>query len=134
MVAAKNTSKNTAQAAQAAPQSAPEAKAEQSAPALDFGALEVTDAPAEALKRTRTTKLDTSPVLTWLRDSFENDKGKAVKVPTANAKELMTLLRSGAERLKIGVSINPKDNGDGTTTVTFLGKPRRSYKGRAKTA
>lgn len=120
----------TSKTAQSAPQTAEAPKPT----ALDFGALTVTDAPAEALKHSRTTKLDTSPVLGWLRDSFENDKGKAVTVPTEHAKELVNLLRSGAERLKIGVSLNPKDNGDGTTTVAFLGKPRRAYKGRAKTA
>lgn len=128
----KATPAKTAQAAPKAAESKPEAT---KAVALDFGSLVLEDAPDEALKRSRQTILDRSPVLDWLRASFQSGKGKAVTVPADQADGLERLLRSGADRLtsenkdgeRVGVAVTQTPVEGGNVRVAFLAKPRRKY-------
>lgn len=123
--------------AQAAKKTAAPAAKKTAAPAkpavsLDFSALTVQDVKADEVKHTRGSQLDSSPVLGWLRESYENDQAKAVPVPSPDhAEALHGLLRSAAARLKIGVKvvIKPQDANekDGVQIVKFLGKQKRNY-------
>lgn len=118
------------QTTKAAPK--PAAKKTEAAPkpdiTLDFGSLTVQDVAADEVKHTRSSQLDKSPVVDWLRESYREDKGKAVPVPSqAHADALVGLLRAAAARLKIGVKILVV-NGDGDSKVVkFLGKEKRKY-------
>jgi len=137
-MATTNTKAAPVKAAQAAPKAA-ESKAE--APKvtdIDFGALTLEDAPTAELKRSRTTILDRSPVLGWLRESFQAGKAKAVTVPADQADGLERLLRSGADRLtsenkdgqRIGVAVTQTPVDGGKVRVAFLAKERRAYSPR----
>ena len=106
---------------------------------LDFSTLSLEDAPMAELKRSRTTILDRSPILAWLRESYQSSKAKAVTVPADQAKGLERLLRSGADRLtsetgtRVGVAVTVTNLPDGKSRVAFLAKDRRKYAPR-KTA
>lgn len=106
---------------------------------LDFAALEVVDVQASDIKHTRNSQLDSSPVMEWLKQSKQNNVGKSVNMPTkAHAEAFLTLLRSAAARLNIGVRIvvEPTLN-KGTDTeprkVTFIGKDKRNRKSKTAT-
>lgn len=109
------------------------------APALDFGKLTIADAPAPVRKSSR-TRAD-NPLVPVMRESWEKrngDKGagKAVTVQTSQAQELINLIRYAANELSettkqpIGSAIVAKDNGNGTTTVTFAAKKRRERRAK----
>lgn len=104
---------------------------------FDFGAMEVADVQASEVKHTRNSQLDSSPVMEWLKQSKQNNVGKAVGMPDkAHAEAFITLLRSAAARLGIGVRILVEPTLDkGTDTeprkVTFIGKDKRNRKPKA---
>ncbi len=99
---------------------------------LDFTKLVVTDVQDSAeLKHVRGSKYDNSPVRDWLRESYENEKGKQVPVPDqASADALEQALRSLAARMKIGVKVVVVDAANGSKIVKFMGKPPRKYQPR----
>jgi hypothetical protein len=100
-------------------------------PEVDFTALTVTETD-EPLRSTRASKVDTSPVPGWLRESYETGKAKSVTVTADQAKTLVAMLRTAANRANIGVKILVDDAGNGLQRVRFQGKERRAYTPRAK--
>lgn len=122
-----------APAKKAAAPAAPAPK--KAAVSLDFTALQVTDVAKTEIKHERGSQLDNSPVMAWLKESYENDQAKAVPVPSQeHAEALHTLLRSGAARLNIGVKVVITDAENGGKLVKFLGKEKRAYKPKKATA
>lgn len=125
----------TAQAAPKAPETPVETPKVQD---IDFGSLTLEDAPMVELARTRTTILDRSPILGWLRESFTTRKAKAVTVGADQAEGLARLLRSGADRLtsenkdgqRVGVAVTQTPVEGGKVRVAFLAKERRAYSPR----
>lgn len=124
----------------AAKTAAPAAKTAAPAPAvsINFDALTVTDVDAAELKQERGSNVDNTPVKGWLSESKATGKAKSVPMPNkAQADMLVTLLRSAAARLNIGVKILVTDrNGNRITKETgdnaqrivkFLGKDKRAY-------
>jgi hypothetical protein len=100
-------------------------------PEVDFAALTVTDTD-EPLRATRASKVDNSPVTGWLKESYESGKAKSVTVTADQAKTLVAMLRTAANRHSIGVKIIVDDAGNGRQRVRFQGKERRAYTPRAK--
>lgn len=98
---------------------------------VDFGALAVEDT-AEPLKTTRASKVDQTPVPGWLRESYETGAAKAVVLPHDQAKSLVAMLRTAANRAGLGVKIVEDDMGSGQTRVRFQGKDRRAYTPRKR--
>lgn len=126
-------------AKKAAAPAAPAKKAAAPKVTLDLTALTVTDVDDAELKHEKGSKYDNSPVKAWLVDSFENDKVKAVPVPSPDhADALEVALRGVAARLKIGVKIvvKPADpkKPNGEQIVKFRGQERRKYTAKAATA
>jgi len=99
--------------------------------ALDFSALAVEDT-TEPLKATRSSKVDETPVPAWLAESHATGVAKAVTLPDEQAKSLVALLRTAANRAGLGVKIVADNLGDGTTRVRFQGKARRAYTPRGE--
>lgn len=106
-------------------------------PALDFGKLTITDSAAPVRKSSR--KRADNPLVPVLRESWakrtgDKGAGKSVTVPTPQATELTNLIRYAANQVsadtgeQVGSAIVAKDNGNGTTTVTFAAKRRRNRK------
>lgn len=98
---------------------------------VDFGSLAVEDT-TEPLKAERASKVDNTPVPGWLRESYETGTAKVVTLPAEQAKSLVAMLRTAANRAGIGVKIVPTNAGNGNTRVAFQGKPRRAYNPRTK--
>lgn len=112
------------------PAAAKKAVAAPKAAGLDFGSLTVQDVDNTELKANRGSQLDGTPILGWLKESYEKDQAKQVPVETVDhAKTLVQMLRSGAARLDIGVKIvvTPGLDKPGKQTVKFLGKDKRGY-------
>lgn len=95
---------------------------------LDFESLgEPEDIEADEIRHTRNTKLDRSPVLGWLKDSWDNDTGKAQTLPgQAEADAFVKLLRSGVNRLGYGLRVRQVPNGDGSVRVEYAAVERRT--------
>lgn len=129
----------TAQAAPKPAEAAPKAAEAAPKPAdLDFSTLTLETAPVSELKRQRQTILDRSPVLNWLRESYDSQEAKTVTVPADQADGLERLLRSGVDRLtaetkvRIGVAVTQTKLDDGRVRVAFFAKDRRKYTERKR--
>lgn len=127
------------------PQQRPESdasKASRTAP-LDFASLTFTDAPAPVRKSSR-SRADNPlvPVLreSWAKRNGDKGAGKSVTVPTAQATELVNLIRYAANQVteetgeQVGSAIVATDNPNGTTTVQFAAKRRRARRANKNTA
>lgn len=135
------TARPTAAASSKPTESKSESKASEAsrtAP-LNFAALTFTDAAAPVRKSSR-NRADNPlvPVLreSWAKRNGDKGAGKSVTVPTAQATELTNLIRYAANQLSdelgeaVGSAIVAKDNGNGTTTVTFAAKKRRARRAK----
>jgi hypothetical protein len=102
------------------------------APALDLSAVTVEDAALPAITRQRNAK--DNPMLAHLRASMENNgAGKAITVPTANAKEVVYLIRSASNRLGCGARVVTTEKGK-NTQIAFGATKRRARKTKAEKA
>jgi hypothetical protein len=106
--------------------------------AIDFGALEVKDVSADAVRHERGSNVDNTPVKGWLAESKASNTAKSVRMANkAQADQLVVLLRSAAARLKIGVKIlvttldgqpvTKETSDNAARVVNFLGKEKRAY-------
>lgn len=104
-------------------------------PAVDFTNLSAETVDKESLpKSSRTPKVAKTPVFGWFKESMQTGNGKAVTVPNAQVKSLVSLIRQAANALNTGSRVVEKPNSDGTTTVVFSQKARRQYKPRERSA
>lgn len=99
--------------------------------AVDFDTLAVEDA-TEPLRAQRASKVDQTPVPGWLQESYETSTAKSVTLPNDQAKALVAMLRTAANRAGIGVKIVEDNAGGGNTRVRFQGKERRTYTPRSR--
>ena len=121
-------------------------KAATEPPALDFSKLVVADA-APVVRQTSVSAAD-NPTLPWVKDSWNNKtakapgvfwgKGKQVPVPTANAAQVVSLIRSAVNALaretgdRIGLAVKAEDLGNGKTMVRFMTKTAKAAYTRKK--
>jgi hypothetical protein len=125
--------------AKAAPAKAAPVKA--AAPAFDFSALAVKEAPAPTRNGATSVTPETNPAVKWLEQSWSDRStltdarvvdgktvpatfrggGKAVTVPAAQEKEVYRLLRLAADHLKLGASIDTTTVPDEQGRYTVLG-------------
>jgi hypothetical protein len=104
-------------------------------PALNFSNLTVTNVEPAAIKHTRKSKLEDSPVLDWLRDSKANDQAKSVTVDNeAQATTLVNTIRQAAARLEIGVAVKVVPAGDDKVAVNFKAKDKAKRPVKTETA
>lgn len=110
--------------------------------------LTVADAEVPAITRDRNVK--DNPFVEWVSDSFDRKTGKSVTIEGVNATQVVSLIRSAAAALALGVRIVVQDskknsldrdalkalkesNSKAKVTVLFLAKAKRQYNRKAET-
>ncbi len=115
-----------------APTPAPAAKAD--APKFDFASLTVESAPVPAATR-KTKVAGPNPLLPPMRASLEsNYAGKAITLPTVNAKDAVYLIRAASNELGCGSKVVLTKHDNGSTTINFAAAKRRARKTKAEKA
>jgi len=103
---------------------APKAVETPAVPALDFSSLTATDAPASAIKHSRKSNVDLTPLENLLKASKTEDKPKRFTVLAAQAPALVNKIREAAKNIDgMGVAIKvDKAEVEGQVHVNFKGK------------
>lgn len=106
----------------------PAAPAKSKAPAVDYSALTVQKATEADIKHTRTSKLDDTPVMGWVKESKASGEAKSVEVPKANVESVVHDLRMAARRLDVGLKVNPVPNGGDSVKIVFQAGDKKARK------
>lgn len=107
---------------------------------FDFSTLTVEETELPGVRRGRTRHIEHNPFLGPVGDSYNDGKGRAVKVPNEHYKTTENLIRRAAEDLEIGVRVVPsltaeerdKAPKNKTVTVKFQGQPKRKRRTKAE--
>lgn len=113
---------------------------------FDFSTVAPTAETPESLPGSNTSSaLDSTPILGWVQDSWENrtegtrgnppkpcEFGEVLSVPVPDAMVETTcdLLRMAAKRLGVGISIRPTKSENGATRIYFRAQTKVIGRGR----